>query len=55
MESTNGLYKTELINRFTETWADHGDVETPSAEYFHWFNEQRLHSSIGYLPPVEFE
>ena len=23
--------------------------------WVHWFNETRLHSSIGYVPPVEFE
>jgi len=21
----------------------------------HWFNENRLHSAIGYVPPVEYE
>ena len=25
------------------------------ARWVHWYNTQRLHSSIDYLPPVEFE
>lgn len=55
MESTIGLFKTELIDRHPTTWADRDDVETATAGWVHWFNESRLHSSIGYLPPVEFE
>jgi transposase InsO family protein len=55
MESTIGLFKTELIGRHQATWADRDEVETATADWVHWYNHTRLHSSIGYLPPVEFE
>lgn len=55
MESTIGLYKTELIARLAGSWRGRQHVEVETAEYVRWFNEIRLHSSIGYVPPVEFE
>jgi putative transposase len=55
MESTIGLYKTELIDFDDRSWRDAQEVETATAEYVHWFNGDRLHSSIGMLPPVEYE
>ncbi len=55
MESTIGLYKTELINRYPGTYAGRAEVEYETAKYVAWFNEKRLHSSIGYLPPAECE
>jgi transposase InsO family protein len=55
MESTIGLYKTELINRYPGTYAGRAEVDNETAKYVAWFNEKRLHSSIGYLPPVEYE
>jgi putative transposase len=54
MESTIGLFKTELIDRKT-SWTSRGDVERETAAWVHWYNTTRLHSSIGYAPPVEFE
>ena len=30
-------------------------VEWQIARWVHWYNHDRLHSSIGYLPPIEFE
>lgn len=56
MESTIGLYKTELIDTDpTRTWTSRQAVETATAEWVHWFNHQRLHSSIGYQSPIEYE
>jgi transposase InsO family protein len=55
MESTIGLYKTELIGRNTRCWAGAADVERATAEWVHWYNATRLHSSIGMIPPVEYE
>jgi putative transposase len=55
MESTIGLYKTELINRHHGTYSGRAEVENETAKYVAWFNEKRLHSSIGHLPPVEYE
>ena len=31
------------------------EVETATASWVHWFNATRLHSSIGDLPPIEYE
>ena len=31
------------------------DLELATLSWVHWFNHQRLHSSIGYLTPMEFE
>ena len=55
MESTIGLYKTELIDFDDHSWRNAQEVETATAEYVHWFNNDRLHTSIGMLPPAEYE
>jgi transposase InsO family protein len=55
MESAIGLFKTELIDRHHATWRDRMEVEIDTASWVAWFNHDRLHSSIGYVPPVEFE
>ncbi len=54
MESTIGLYKTELIDR-QRSWTGRNEVERETAAWVHWFNTERLHSAIDYRPPVEFE
>ena len=54
-ESTIGLFKTEAINDGGPTWKNHAEVEWQVARWVHWYNHDRLHSSIGHLPPVEFE
>ena len=54
MESTIGLYKTELIDR-QRSWTGRAEVERETAAWVHWFNTERLHSGIDYRPPVEFE
>jgi putative transposase len=53
-ESTIGLFKTEAIND-GRSWADRREVEWQVARWVHWYNTTRLHSSIGHLPPIEFE
>lgn len=53
-ESTNGLYKAELI-RQRGPWRGLDDVELATLEYVDWFNHRRLHEAIGHVPPVEFE
>lgn len=57
MESTIGLYKTELIEhpRRSCTWRNWAEVESATADWVHWYNTERIHSSIGYLSPIEKE
>src|SRR4051794_3517574 len=57
MESTIGLYKTELIKhpRRRTTWKSRVEVEAATAEWVQWYNTERIHSSIRYMPPIEKE
>ena len=58
MESTIGLFKAECIGT---TVFHHGpyktpaDVEFATAGWVDWCNHRRLHSSIGLVPPIEYE
>jgi len=54
MESTIGLYKTELIKK-QGPWRGLADVELATAGYVDWFNTRRLHTAIGGIPPAEHE
>jgi len=54
MESTIGLYKTELIKR-RGPWHTLAAVELATAEWIDWYNHTRLHGEIGHVPPVEYE
>jgi putative transposase len=53
-ESVNGLYKTELIRK-QGPWRSLEQLELATARWVHWYNHRRLHSSIGDMPPAEFE
>jgi putative transposase len=53
-ETVNGLYKTELIRR-RKRWHSLEELELATAEWVHWWNESRLHSACGDVPPAEFE
>lgn len=53
-ESVNGLYKTELIRR-QGPWRHADHVELATLAYIDWFNNRRLHSELGDIPPAEFE
>ncbi len=51
-EATNKIMKTEFIyqNKF-ETLEE---LQLKLAEYTYWYNNIRLHGSLGYLTPVEY-
>ena len=58
MESINGLYKAECIR--TTVFHDGpyktiADVEYATAGWVDWYNNRRLHSTLGNVPPVEYE
>jgi putative transposase len=53
-EAVNSLYKKELINR-EGPWQDAGDVTVATAEWVSWYNNERLHSASGNVPPAEYE
>ena len=53
-ETVNGLYKTELI-RAQGPWQTADQVELATAAWVAWWNDQRLHSACGDIPPAEFE
>jgi putative transposase len=46
-------FKTELIK--DRVWKTHGQLELAVVEWVSWFNHDRLHESLGDVPPVEFE
>jgi len=53
-ETINGLYKTELI-RPRKPWRTIEEVELATAEWVAWYNQERLHEALGYVPPAEYE
>lgn len=56
MESTIGLYKTELIDHDrSRSWTGRAEVERETASWVHWFNTSRIHHSIGKLSPIDHE
>ncbi|WP_374198810.1 integrase core domain-containing protein [Mycobacterium sp. MYCO198283] len=53
-EAVNAAYKTELINR-GKPWRSVDDVELATAAWVAWYNAERLHQAVGYVPPAEHE
>lgn len=52
-ESFVDSFKTELIAE--RTWRSIEQAELAIVEWVSWFNHDRLHESLGDIPPVEFE
>jgi transposase InsO family protein len=56
MESTIGLYKTELVDHDrARSWSGAAELERETANWVHWYNTTRIHHSIGKMSPTEFE
>ena len=53
-ESLNSLYKRELID-VRKDWQGADDVMVATMDWVHWYNEVRLHSYCGDIPPKECE
>jgi len=52
-ESFVDTFKTELLA--DRSWRTRSQLELAVVEYVSWFNHERLHESLGDIPPVEFE
>ena len=52
-ENVNGSYKNELVH--TRGWDDVVEVEIATLKWLSWWNETRLHQSLGYHTPIEVE
>ena len=58
METINGLYKAECIRTtvfYDGPYKSIADVEYATAGWVDWYNNRRLHSTLGNVPPVEYE
>ena len=44
-----------MIHYLKESWNGIKDVELATLEWVDWFNKARLHSTIGYVSPFDFE
>jgi putative transposase len=53
-ESVNALYKKEVIHR-NGPWNTVAEVTLATAEWIYWYNNVRLHSWCGDVPPLEYE
>jgi putative transposase len=52
-ESFVDSFKTELIS--DRVWRSRNQLELAIVEYIGWYNAARLHESLGYTPPAEYE
>ncbi len=58
MECVIGLYKTECIRTLVfhdGPYRTLADVEYATSGWVDWYNNRRLHSSLGYVSPAEYE
>ena len=53
-EALNGTFKAELIEH-QGPWQDFDEVERAVFQWVAWYNGERLHSALGYVPPDEYE
>ena len=52
-ESLNSLYKRELID--LKEWEGVNDVMLATMDWVRWYNEERIHSYSGDIPPKKYE
>lgn len=58
METIIGLFKTECLRTtvfHASAYKTIADVEYAVAGWVDWYNHRRLHTSLGMVPPVEYE
>ena len=51
-EATFKIIKTEFVKN--QTFTNLADLKLQLADYVNWFNNHRIHSSLGYLTPVKY-
>lgn len=51
-ESTNKILKAEFVYR--ERFSTLCELQVKLSDYVHWYNNFRLHSTLGYMSPIEF-
>lgn len=57
-ETINGLYKAECIRTtifHAGPYKTIADVEYATAGWVDWYNNRRLHGTLGHVPPIEYE
>lgn len=52
-EATFNLIKAEFVQR--QHFKNLEELRLHLADYVHWFNHIRLHSTLGYLSPVDYK
>lgn len=58
METIIGLYKAECVRTtvlHASPYKTIADVEFATAAWVEWYNNRRLHGSLGNVPPAEYE
>ena len=53
-ESVIGLYKLECVRR-DGPFRGVDELELATLSWVDWFNNHRLHSALGHIPPIEYE
>ena len=51
-ESTNRILKAKLVHR--EAFGTTRELRAKLSDYVHWYNNFRIHSTLGYMSPIEF-
>ena len=52
-EATFKIIKTEFVKN--QTFMNLDALKLQFADYVNWFNNHRIHSSLGYLTPVQYQ
>lgn len=52
-EATFKIIKTEFV--YTQSFASLNELDCKLADYVHWFNNHRIHSSLEYLTPIQYK
>ena len=52
VESTNKILKAEFV--YQEQFDSLYDLQVKLNDYVWWYNNERMHSTLGYMSPVEF-